>query len=223
MRVPVIRCTSLILILFAVNISPSLGGDFSAGLLAGYNGGAGVRASVMASNFAQGFPLALEGGLGISWRDAGDPEAARKVFINDNTNGTPETSAWDWDFRLDFLYKVNVLGLRDAHLFAGVRYSMFTADFKFVGGNEDFEVTSNQWGIGLGAKATFPISHKIGLTMLAGFDNYFASTLEGHDTAYSPDGSTVNGREGYTYSDADAAVNQPKFQPVLMIGITYGL
>ena len=197
--------------------------DFKASILGGYNGGGGFRGTVMVSKFAQGFPLALEAGLGYSWRDGGDPLAARHIFINDNTNGTPEESAWVWDVRLDFLYKVSLLGLRDAHLFAGPRFSMFTADFIYVGGNEDFEVTSNQWGIGLGAKATFPISQRLGFTMLAGFDYFFSATLEGHDTSYSPDGTSVNGRENFTYSDADAAINQPKFQPVLMLGLSLGL
>jgi hypothetical protein len=220
-----IRACSLTLIsliaLLLLNIAYA--GDFKTGMLAGYNGGGGIRGTLMVSNFAQGFPLSLEAGLGYSWRDGGDPEAARHIFINDNTNGTPEESAWVWDLRLDFHYKASLLGLRDGSLFVGPRYSMFTADFKYVGGNEDFEVTSNQWGIGVGGKATFPISQRVGFTLLAGVDYFFASTLEGHDTAYSPDGSSVNGREGYSYSDADAAINQPKFQPVLMIGLSYGL
>ena len=46
-------------------------------------------------------------------------------------------------------------------------------------------------------------------------------TLSGHDTSYGPDGQYVNDREGYTYTDADNAVNQPKFQPMLMVGLTY--
>ena len=204
-------------------VPSSQAGDFRTGLMAGYNGGGGVRGTLMVSNFARGFPLALEAGLGYGWRDGGDPLAARHIFINDNTNGTPEESAWVWDVRLDFLYKVSLLGIRDAHLFAGPRFSMFTADFIYVGGNEDFEVTSNQWGIGLGAKATFPMSQRLGFTVLAGFDYFFSATLEGHDTSYSPDGTSVNGRENFTYSDADAAINQPKFQPVLMLGLSLGL
>jgi hypothetical protein len=45
----------------------------------------------------------------------------------------------------------------------------------------------------------------------------------GHDTSYSPDGVTVNGKHDYTYNDADAAINQPKFLPSLMVGISVGL
>jgi hypothetical protein len=223
MRLIALPGVALLIVLLICPWSSSTAGDFNASLLGGYNGGGGLRGTLQASNFAQGFPLALEAGIGYSWREPGNPEAARKIFINDNTDGTPEESGWMWDFRLDFLYKVNILGLRDARLFAGVRYSMFTADFKYVGGNEDFEVSSNQWGIGVGARTTFPIGQKVGFTILAGVDNFFASTLEGHDTAYSPDGTAVNGREGYSYSDADAAIHQPKFQPVFMIGLTYGL
>jgi hypothetical protein len=218
-----VRPFALVALCSVTLVALAQGGDFRVGVLGGYNGGGGFRGTVMVSNFAQGFPLSLEAGLGYSWRDGGDPLAARHIFINDNTNGTPQESAWVWDLRMDFLYRVTLFGLRDAHLFAGPRFSMFTADFIYVGGNEDFEVTSNQWGIGLGAKAMFPINQKVSFTLLGGFDYFFSATLEGHDTSYSPDGSSVNGRENFTYADADEAINQPKFQPVLMIGLTLGL
>ena len=80
---------------------------------------------------------------------------------------------------------------------------------------------SNQWGLGLGAKGLFAISTKIDLTVTAGFDNYFENTLKGHDTSYSPDGLEVNGRNDYTFEDADRAVNQPEFIPLLMLGVAY--
>jgi hypothetical protein len=197
--------------------------DFSAGLLAGYQGGGSFRLSVAASDFARGFPLAAELGVSYAWRDPGDPLAARRIFINDNTNGTPEESGWVWNVRLDFLYRVKVLGLQSAFAYAGPRYSIFTGDFKYVGGNEDFEVTSNQWGLGAGAKASFPMSRIVSLTVSAGLDYFFAGTLYGHDTSYSPGGETVNGKHEYTFSDADAAINQPKWQPSLLLGITVGL
>ena len=48
-----------------------------------------------------------------------------------------------------------------------------------------------------------------------------SSTLTGHDTSYNPDGTSVNPREDYESSDADAAVGQPKFRPRLVTGLQY--
>jgi hypothetical protein len=53
----------------------------------------------------------------------------------------------------------------------------------------------------------------------AGLDYFFSSRLTGHDTSYSE--SNVNPRNDYTYSDADAAVGQPKLEPLLMLGMRY--
>ncbi|MDH3251957.1 MAG: hypothetical protein OEM41_04145, partial [Ignavibacteria bacterium] len=97
------------------------------------------------------------------------------------------------------------------------------ADFKFVGGNEDFEIRSNQWGLGVGARGAFPIGARVEFMVTAGLDYYFSTTLEGHDTAYGPDGLVINGRENFTFTDADAAVNQPKLQPVGLVGISLKL
>lgn len=212
--------STTVALMFLVNSSASAA-EFSASVIGGYKGGAGFRVSAMASEFAQGLPLGVEVGLGYTAFDPGNPEDARSIFINDNNNGTPEKSGWMWDLRLDFLHRLKLLGLREAFAFAGVRYSMFTGNFKYVGGNEDFNVSSNQWGVGVGVKASFPISAKVGITFLGGFDYFFNAALSGHDTSYSPGGETVNGKHNYTFKDADAAINQPKLQPCLMLGFTY--
>jgi len=195
--------------------------EFSISVIGGYKGGAGFRLSTSASEFAQGLPLGMEIGLGYTAFDPGNAADARSIFINDNNNGTPEKSGRMWDVRLDFLYRLKTFGLREAFAYAGVRYSMFTGNFKYVGGNEDFNVTSNQWGVGVGAKASFPISGRVGITFLGGFDYFFDAVLSGHDTSYSPGGETVNGNHNYTFKDADAAISQPKLQPCLMLGFTY--
>jgi hypothetical protein len=123
---------------------------------------------------------------------------------------------------MDFLYRIQTQAIPNLHLLAGVRRSMFIGDFKYVGGNEDFEVTTNQWGLGLGARTLFPISKTVGLVIAAGADYYFKSTLTGHDTEYTPENQNVNAKEDYTYSDADEAINQPGFVPIGMIGISVG-
>ena len=58
----------------------------------------------------------------------------------------------------------------------------------------------------------------------AGADYFFGSRMYGHDTAYTPSGSgQENPRAGFSYSDADAAVAQPKFTPVFMAGLQFRL
>lgn len=195
--------------------------DFSLSVLGGYSTGLGVRVTGTVREFAQGFPFALELGISYAGRDPGDPLGARRLFINDNTDGTPQESGTCWDFRLDFQHRTTVAGLKDAYLFLGVRYLHFNGNFDFVGGNETFDVTSNQWGLGLGGKASFPMNDRLRFVLTAGLDYYFDAMLQGHDTSYSPNGESVNGRNDYTYDDADAVINQPKLSPLAMVGISY--
>jgi hypothetical protein len=54
-----------------------------------------------------------------------------------------------------------------------------------------------------------------------GVDYFFSSTMNGHDTSYSPDGTAVNPREEFTYSDADEAVSEPKLESQMMLGFNY--
>jgi hypothetical protein len=197
--------------------------DFNLSLLAGTKGGASVQVGGMVTDFAKGFPLGVEASIAYAWRDPGNAYDARRIFVNDNTNGTPEKSGYFWDLRFDFLRRVRALGMENLDLLAGARYSMFVGHFEYIGGNEDFDVTSNQFGLGLGARASFPMGSRIALTVLAGADYYFPAALEGHDTIYRPDDENVNSKHDYTYATADEAINQPTFVPVLMIGLTFNL
>ena len=195
--------------------------DFALTALGGYKGGVGFRLAGSVSNFAQGFPVTVEAGVTYTSLDPGRSADVRKVFINDATNGTPEKSGWIWGFHMDFLFQARWLGLPNAQVYLGVRRSLFTGNFVYVGGNEDFDVTAGAWGVGTGLRATFPMSRVIALSLSGGVDYYPNVTLIGHDTSYGPDGQHVNGRAGYTYADADNAVYQPKVQPMLMLGLTY--
>jgi hypothetical protein len=197
--------------------------DFSVTATSGYMGGLGFNISGGVSHFAQGFPLGFELAIAHSSLDPGNPEKARRIFINEATNGTPEKSGYTWNFRFDLLFPTRVFGFQDAHWYLGVRKSLFTGHFAYVGGNEIFDVTSDPWGIGGGLKASFPMGRSISFTLTAGVDYYPDGVLTGHDTTYYPDGEMVNQKEDYTYKDADGAINQPKIQPILMIGLTLGL
>jgi len=194
---------------------------FSAGLLMGYSSGFSIQGYGLVSNFAEGFPLRARLGLGYVATEPGDALAARRIFINDATNGIPEESGRTWALKLDVQYPVSLLSMERAFLFGGLRYARFTGNFKFVGGNEDFDVTSNHWGLGAGLESYFMVSPRFDMVLTAGLDYFFSSSLSGHDTSYSPEGEDQNPRNDYTYSDADAAIGQPKLDPVLMLGFAY--
>jgi hypothetical protein len=218
--------TSLRTLMIACVLTPALhaqgvGPRFSVGGQFGYNTGVGLQGTVTAADFAEGFPLLLRLGLSYAATAPGQALDARRIFINNATNGTPEEHGRTLGLRLDVLRQVRMLSLPRAYVFGGVRHSSFRANFRFVGGNEDFDVTSSHWGLGAGLDSYFAVSHRMDMVITTGLDYYFASRLSGHDTSYSPDGDNVNPREDFTYDDADAAVGQPKVGPLLMLGFTY--
>ena len=124
-------------ILFAQNPPPANNfyPSFYGGISAGYNSGIGGQLSGTISNFVNDFPLSARFGIGYTSTNPGDPDKARKIFINDATNGVPEKSGRVWDFRLDFLVPIHLLSLPKSFVYFGARYSQFTGEFDFVDGN----------------------------------------------------------------------------------------
>jgi hypothetical protein len=166
-----------------------------------------------------GLPIQARLRLGRTSVEPGDPARARRVFINDATNGTPEEKGRTWDFGLDGLYPMG----STTNFFGGLRYSRFKANFNFVGGNENFDITSSHWGLAAGVEASYPMGRKTSLILVGGGEYFFSSRITGHDTSYSPDGDNVNPRQDYSYGDADKAVGQPTWRPVALIGVSYRL
>jgi len=203
---------------------------FSAGVITGYNRGYGIQANITAHQFANEFPFELRFGLGYTFLNPGRAADARRIFINDATNGVPEKKGSSFDFRFDFLLAKSFFGMNNSHMVFGPRFSTFKGNFKFIGGNEDFDVTSRQWGIGGGIENFFRMASNLDLVMAVGLDFYFPSTLTGHDTSYSPDNDNVTPRNDnqtdgfpFTYKDADKAIYQPRFMPRAMIGVCFYL
>lgn len=203
---------------------------FSAGIMAGYNRGYGLRADLKLDNSTNELPFELRFGLGYTFLNPGNAADARRIFINNATNGEPEKKGRSIDYRLDFLFQKSIFGLPNSYIVLGPRGSSFKGNFKYIGGNEDFDVTSTQWGAGLGAESHFKLKDKMNLVIALGLDFYLPSTLTGHDTSYSPDNDNVNGRNDnenndtpFTYKDADKAIYQPRFMPFAMIGLNFGL
>ena len=193
------------------------------GLNLGTNGGFGAEISGMVSNLTQNTPINLRFVVGYSSLDPGIGDEARQVFINDATNGTLSENGHLYDLKFDVVVPFKIFSLEQSFLYAGPRYTKFTANFIYVGGNEDFYIRSKQWGFGTGLESYFPINPKFNLVITSGVDYMKKSILEGHDTSYSPSGDTGNERNDYTFEDADNAINQPKFELKLMIGFTYSI
>lgn len=193
------------------------------GVTLGYNSGQGIDATISPQHLFGQSPLRARFGVRYASVNAGDAALARHVFINDNTNGTPQQSGHTMGLKFDLLYPVRLFASTQTHAFAGFRYTRFTGDYRYVGGNEDFEIVSHHWGFGGGLETAYPVSRRVAMTLTAGLDYFLPSRLYGHDTAYSPDGTTENPKAGYTYADADRAVGQPKLAPIMMVGLQLGL
>ncbi len=203
---------------------------FTAGIVTGYYFGYGVQANIKANDFAKEFPFELRLGVGYTMLSPGHAADARRIFINNATNGVPEKKGTNFDYRLDFLLPTSIFGVENSYLIFGPRYSNFKGNFKYVGGNEDFDVKTKQWGVGAGIENHFAMTKNIDLVLVFGLDYYFDSTLKGHDTSYSPNNDNVNARNDkqndntpFQYKDADKAINQPKIMPRAMIGVSFGL
>jgi hypothetical protein len=195
--------------------------DLYGGINIGHYGGLGFDVNGSAHNFASGLPLGLRMNLGYVAFDPGNATDARRIFINNDQGGTVQEKGSLIRLSFDFVYPVKLFNLSRSSIYAGPRYGRFKGNFKFVGDNEDFDVTSNHWGLGAGIEAGFPMSSRMNFIVTTGVDYYFASTLYGHDTSYGPNGESANPRDDYQYVDADQAVNQPKFEFRLMLGLQY--
>jgi len=203
---------------------------FSAGFITGYNRGYGFQGNFAAKNFDSGFPFQLRFGLGYTFLNPGNAEDARRIFVNNATNGTPEKKGHSIDYRLDFMLPRTIFNVENSYLVFGPRFSTFVGDFKYVGGNEDFEVRSHQWGIGAEIENRFRMIKNIDLVLAYGLDFYFPGTLTGHDTSYSPDNDNVNPKNDnqndnvqFKYNDANKAINQPVLMPYIMLGLNFSL
>ena len=199
----------------------------SAGILTGYNRGYGIQANFSLNSLTSELPFGLRLGAGYTFLNPGSSADARRIFINNATNGTPEKSGRSIDYRLDFLFPRSIFGLKHSYIVLGPRGSSFKGNFKYVGGNEEFDVFSQQWGLGGGFESHFTMGQNLDLVVAVGLDYYIPSTLHGHDTSYSPDNDNVNPRNDnenddnpFTYKDANAAIDQPGLMPYAMIGVT---
>lgn len=189
----------------------------------GFQAGTGIELSVAYRLPSPQFPLHIRFALARSKRNPGNALDARHIFINNNSNGVPQKSGRVWLVQFDFIFPSKWQWLPNMEIFVGPRYMWFNGDFRFIGGNEFFNVVCDQWGLGGGVQSRMPLTRKMYLVVAAGLNYFPPATLIGHDTSYSPNGEIVNGREDYTYRDADAAINQPRLEGTFLIGLSVPL
>jgi len=67
----------------------------SAGILTGYNRGYSLQGNLAYRNSE--LPFELRGGVGYTFLNPGNALDARRIFINNNTNGSPEKSGGSID------------------------------------------------------------------------------------------------------------------------------
>jgi hypothetical protein len=205
----------------ALSATPAAAADLSWSAMTGWQDGWAFRGGGTVSRLVPDLPLGIGFSAGLTFMDPGDPWAARRVFINDNAGGTPESSGYAWDLRLDGIWFVRVPHLSEAGVFAGVRYNSFSGRFKFVGDNEDFTVTSDVWGLGAGFRGALPVSPRWSLNFAAGLDWFPVMELYGHSTTFRSSGANVNVNTGYTFQDASAAMNRWSLLPSVLVGASW--
>ncbi len=192
---------------------------FSVGGMAGWADGTALQLFAVAQRVGGSIPLQARLRLGWDQVDPGNSLDARRVFINDATNGTPQKWGRTADVALDVLVGTRRLPGDEAFWVLGVRHSFFLANFRYVGANEEFTIRSTPTGFGAGGESRFRLGSATSLVVDAGLDYFLATSFEGHDTSYEPNGQDINPREGYAWKDADAAINQPRLRPMLAVGL----
>lgn len=196
---------------------------------AGFYGGLGGQLAVVVEDLVQGLPLGLRLGVGFAQSDALDDAydlgGGTKWGDFKNTN---QLSEWGQNITLsaDVLYKVSVQGLPvELAPYVGLRYNFFS------GGSTDpqdnltikaYTVSSNQFGLGLGARLAYPLAPNLQLVGDLGADYFFKACIEERiepDTG-SPTSQTVCPGDT-AYPNLDKFVTQPEWVLKLRLGLAY--
>ena len=118
------RTLIALLIVLAVAVTAQAA-DLHSSFMLGHDGGPSGQINVAVSDFARNFPLGARFSLGYTSVDPGSPLDARRIFINDATNGTPEESGRYWAFSFDLVYALSSLGNQQIYLYGGPRHARF--------------------------------------------------------------------------------------------------
>jgi hypothetical protein len=213
--------TVCFLVLLAIPTGRAGAVEYSASILLGFNGGTGGQVGFQAGDFSYELPLAVRIAVSYLRTFPGDAQKAYPIFRGETTTTAMDEKADIWNCRLDVSYRFKNRSFSFMTVFGGARYSMFTGKFMPKNFQEDLEITSNQWGMGIGIQGTYEYGKNTDFLIQAGLDYYFPSTLKSNGTSYSPNGDSTNPQNGYTWDDANDAIDQPSWEPLLMIGVIF--
>lgn len=225
------RTRIIALIILAAVCIPAGAVNMSQSIELGYLGDIGGSFKFRLGDLSEALPFYIDFGIGYIYQfDSGNATDARRIFINDNTGGVIEKHGESFVFSIDVGYPFEI-GNKGIAIspYLGPRYNRYKAYYAFIGNNEAFNVMSNQWGLGAGLRVQIPISNKGDFFFLnGGAEYYFKAPLLSHGTYYyNPDGiddrPRTSGTTTFTYDDADAAVNQPRFRPIITLGVLYSI
>ena len=190
---------------------------YSAFLITGYNRGFGIQGNFILHNFVREFPFEVKFGIGYAGYNPGNGYDVRRMFVDNNIDGTPSKTGQSYDLSLDFMLLGKIFGLDSSYFVFGPRFSTYFGDFRYID-NESLQVSSHQFGFGTAIIHRFPMYKKIDLVMTYGFDFYFPSAISGNGTSYRPDNDNLNpkldilsGVNYFRYHAVDKAINQPRF------------
>jgi len=195
--------------------------EYSASVLLGFNGGTGGQVGFQVGEFSFDHPLAVRFAVSYLRAFPGDAQKVYPIFRGESTTTAMDEKADIWNYRLDATYRFKNRSFSFLTVFGGARYSLFNGKFMPKNNQEDLEVTSNQWGLGAGVQGTYEFGKNTDLLIQAGLDYYFPSTLKSNGTSYSPNGNSTNPQNSSTWDDANDAIEQPSWEPLLMIGVSY--
>lgn len=217
------RITSLALLLILAGLLEAQ--ELRQGIALGYQDDISALMTLDVERVNPEIPISfgIMAGYGYQF-DSGNAEAARQIFINDNTGGTISKYGSSVFLGADFRYALSADKNARFRLFAGPRGVFYQAHYTFIGGNESFAISSNQAGGAGGVQVIIAVTQTVDISLSAGISYFLPATLQGHGTyLYSPDGVDDNPRNDYTWDDADAAVNQPGFSVPLLFGVRWKL
>lgn len=75
---------------------------------------------------------------------------------------------------------------------------MFITNFNFVDGNENFDITCDQFGLCGETETQFLLVPNLYLALSGGAGYFFQIYLKGYDNVYSPDSDDVNLGQDFT-------------------------
>ena len=205
-------------LLTIVSSGASWASEVSVDALLGFNGGTGGQLGFKVADPSPSLPWGVRVSMAYLRPTAGKTNDALRIFLGLEPTSLQNESDEVWSFRLDVSYRFKVQSFSELSVFGGVRHARFTAKYDSQHGERLMEVTSNPWGLGLGVEGNYELGTNTDLVIVGGLDYYFESSLTGDGVSFEPGGEDQN---GYSYGDADKAVNQPSLEPLVMVGVSY--